>query len=206
MNILKKSISFFVAFLVISISTMEAQKFIHWSPKIGYLASALDTELERQNEMNAETEGRIGWTIGFDARITNRSLIIHPGIHYQQFTAELRSLEEDNLPEILEEETTISMLKAPVAIGTYLTGEKSIVRLHVRGGIAANLLLGVTDEDIFSVSEEDLKNITLGAQVGAGLDVFFGTLDATYEWGLTQFFEDAEGKNNQFTISLGLVF
>ncbi len=56
-------------------------------------------------------------------------------------------------------------------------------------------------------SVDDIKNSVWSVQMGAGLDVFFVTLDVRYEMGLENIYNgssDLNMKNNMFNVSLGI--
>jgi len=58
-------------------------------------------------------------------------------------------------------------------------------------------------------SVDDIKNSVWSVQMGAGLDVFFVTLDVRYEMGLENIYNgssDLNMKNNMFNVSLGFKF
>jgi hypothetical protein len=55
-------------------------------------------------------------------------------------------------------------------------------------------------------SVDDIKNSAWSVQMGAGLDVFFVTLDVRYEMGINNIYNgdsDLNMKNNMFNVSLG---
>ncbi len=59
------------------------------------------------------------------------------------------------------------------------------------------------------LQDSDFKNIAWGMDVGAGVDVFFLSLDLRYEFGLNNIYNPADGddsqkmKSNVFIVSLG---
>jgi len=58
-------------------------------------------------------------------------------------------------------------------------------------------------------SKDDLKNSVWSAQMGAGMDVLFMTLDVRYELGIDNLYNgsnDLSLKNNMFNVSLGIKF
>lgn len=173
------------------------------SPKFGFNFSALNTELD-----SIESEGRSGWNLGIDLRIEsrNRVLFFHPGIHYQKMTADLRKVEEFATPGELEEETTINSIKLPLNVGGYLTGEGGIVRLHVRGGIVPQFVVGVTDRDKFAFDKDRLNSFTWGGNLALGLDFILLTAEFSYEFGFSDFYTDYDGKNRMAMINFGFIF
>lgn len=189
---------FFFAFLLIG-STSFAQ--VTFNPKVGANVSGLDTKLR-----DFQTEARVGWNAGFDLRLGEGFFYLQPGIHYNNYSARLfEDLKVDD--EIrLEDETTIQSLKMPLNVGLRLTGNSRLLGIHAFGGITPTYLLGVKEQASFPLDKEDLNDWTFGANFGAGIDILFFTIDANYEIGLNDYFVDAGGRNNVFTVSLGLKF
>ncbi len=174
---------------------------IQFSPKFGMNVSSVKGEVGDQS-----VNGRIGWHLGLDLRIdlNNEMIFFHPGVYYQSMVAKL--IKDTGSTTNLEDETSIKYLKVPLDIGFRLTGEGGLIDLHARGGVVPNILLGVSEKNGFQFDKDRLKSFNLGANLGVGLDVWFLTLDVQYEFGLTNFFNDLDGKNNTFLISLGFVF
>lgn len=188
-----------VFFALFVATTTHAQVTVN--PKIGVNISGIDTELE-----DIRAEARVGWNAGVDFRIGEGWLFFNPGLHYFSYSADLKK--DVSLPEVikLEDETSIRNLKLPLNAGIRLTGDGGLLKIYAKGGVTPTLLLGVEERPDFSFTEDDLNDITWGANVGVGLDVWFLTVDANYEIGLTDYFEEAEGKNNMFTLSVGVKF
>lgn len=186
------------AFLLLSSAAFSQVTF---NPKVGANVSGLDTKLK-----DFQTEARVGWNAGFDLRLGEGFFYLQPGVHYNSATARLfQDLNMDD--EIrLEDETTIQSLKMPLNVGLRLTGNSRLFGIHAVGGITPTYMLGVQEQPSFPLSKDDLNDWTFGANVGVGLDILFLTVDANYEIGLNDFFANAEGRNNVFTVSLGLKF
>ncbi|MCB0620938.1 MAG: PorT family protein [Saprospiraceae bacterium] len=172
------------------------------SPKVGLNVSSLNTEITSDEA----TDGRVGWHVGTDFRFRNGAFLVQPGVYYQSMTAELIR-DVPNTPfETLKEKTTIQSARLPLNLGAFLTGEGGIINIHVRGGVVPTFILGINEKDNFSISKDDLSPFSLGANAAVGIDILFLTVDLGYEWGLTDFFENVDGKNNMLTLSAGLVF
>jgi hypothetical protein len=173
------------------------------SPKFGFNFSALNTELD-----TIDSEGRSGWNAGVDFRIEsrNRVFFFHPGVRYQKMTADLRKLDEFSMPGELEEETTINSIKVPLNVGGYLTGEGGILRLHLRGGIVPQFVVGVTERDKFAFDKDRLNTFTLGGNLALGVDFILLTAEFSYEFGFSNFYKDFDGKNRMASINFGFIF
>ena len=185
--------------LLIAFFTTNAQ--IEFNPKIGVNASGLDARIK-----DFETEARAGWNAGFDLRIGDQMIFFQPGVHIFNMNAELTQNPELNDVSFLRDETTIQMVKFPVNIGLNLTGRDGFLNVYALGGITPTLLAGVKESSNINLTESDINDFTLGANIGAGVDLFFLTFDVRYEMGLNDFFNDASGKNNILSASVGVRF
>ncbi|HMQ46674.1 MAG TPA: porin family protein [Saprospiraceae bacterium] len=198
---MKQSAKFFSLVIALALFTVPAMAQVKVLPKVGLNFSGVDAKLQ-----DLRAEARVGWNAGLDFRIGDGVLFLNPGLHYYSYTARLIQDVSDNNPVKFQEETTIQNMKLPVNLGIHITGDDGLLGLHIKGGIVPTYVIGVDEKAGFSFDKNDLNTFTLGANVGAGVDILFLTVDANYEIGLNNFFADAEGKNNMFTLSVGLKF
>ena len=197
---MKTSKFFCLAFALLCFSQLAVAQ-VKVSPKVGLNVSGVDAKLT-----DFDAEARAGWNAGMDLRVGKGLLFLAPGVHYYNYTARLMENLDENSRIDFTEETTIQSINVPLNIGLRVTGDNGLLGLHVRGGVVPTYVMSVKAVDNFNFSVDQLQRITWGANVGAGLDLLFFTADVTYERGLTDFFADAEGKNNVLTFSLGLKF
>ncbi len=171
------------------------------NPKVGVNMSAVDADIR---DINAEA--RAGWNAGVDLRMGKGWLFLNPGVHYYSFTARL--LKELNGPNevALKDETTIQSVKLPVNLGINLTKPGGLLNIHAKGGVSPTYVMSVRERESFAFDKNALNSWTFGANVGAGIDILFLTVDLNYEIGLTDFFRDATGRNNVLTLSAGIKF
>lgn len=193
-----------IGFLIIAIAFLcsaqiTAQVVIN--PKVGFNASAIDA-----NFGDITAEARFGWNAGVDLRVGEGILFFKPGLHYYNFTANLFKdvSAPGDIP--LKDETTIQSLKLPVNLGLRITGEGGLIGINVHGGVMPSYILGVRERAVVPFLREDLKDFTVGANLGVGIDILLFTVEANYEIGLTPFFESADGKNNMLTVTAGVKF
>jgi hypothetical protein len=197
---MKNKIGFlFIAIAFLCSAQITAQVVIN--PKVGFNASAIDA-----NFKDITAEARFGWNAGVDLRVGEGIFFFKPGLHYYNFTANL--FKDVNAPgDIpLKDETTIQSLKLPVNAGLRITGEGGLIGVNVHGGVMPSYILGVRERSLVPFLREDLKDFTLGANLGLGIDILLFTVEANYEIGLTPFFESANGKNNMLTVTAGVKF
>ena len=190
---MKQSIKFFctvAAFL--GILQMQAQ--VKVNPKVGVHTAAIEADLG-----DMDTDVRAGWNAGLDFRV-GRNVYFSPGIHFYSTKADLTSTIDDRDDFRFRNETQIQSLKAPLNVGIKLLG------LRAYGGVTPTYILGTNDVPDFTFDTDNLNRLTWGGNLGVGLDLLFLTVDATYEIGLTDYFKEAEGSNNVFSLSVGLKF
>lgn len=173
------------------------------NPKVGLNVSALDAKLQ-----DLDAEVRAGWNAGLDLRIGEGFFFLNPGVHYYSYTARLlKENEIDNPEDIkLKDETTIQSVRLPLNVGFRLTGDNGLLGIHAKGGITPSYVLGVNEKENFDFNVKDLNRFNYGANLGVGIDIAFLTVDVTYEIGLKDYFQSAEGRNNMLTASVGIKF
>lgn len=188
-----------LALVCCSLTAADAQAQI--LPKVGLNISGLDAELE-----DYDAEARTGWNAGVDLRVGRGFFFVQPGAHYYSFTARLIDHQMDPNNVDFEEETTIQSVRAPLNAGIRLLGNNKLLQVNAFGGVTPAYVLNVDEKPGYDLSVDDLNRFTMGANIGASVDLLFLTASLTYEKGLTQFFQHTEGKNNITTLSVGLRF
>ena len=107
---------------------------------------------------------------------------------------------------------TLNCIKVPVLVGVKLV-KLGVANVRVMGGPAFTYMMGKKLDETSSSqlwpikTKDDLKNSAWSAQVGAGVDILFLTLDVRYEFGITNLYKgdsDLKMKNNMFNVSLGV--
>lgn len=170
-------------------------------PKIGYTASKLSTDFDDIKE-SARSNFQIGAFLRF-----GKKLYIQPEAYYSTSGGKLRLSGTE-----LEQEVKLKNLGVPILVGFKLINAK-VFNLRIMAGPVANFILDkkVDFKNSYPnpIQESDFKNIAWGMDVGAGVDVFFLTLDIRYEFGLNNIYNSPAGadsqkiKSNLFIVSLG---
>lgn len=170
-------------------------------PKIGYTTSKLSTDFDDIKE-----SARSNFQVGVFARF-GKKLYVQPEFYYATSGGVLK-VEGTELKETIK----MKNLVVPVLVGFKLIDAK-VFNLRIMAGPAANFIINKTLEasDLIQdpLQDSDFKNIAWGMDVGAGVDVFFLSLDLRYEFGLNNIYNPADGddsqkmKSNVFIVSLG---
>ncbi|MEN0006143.1 MAG: outer membrane beta-barrel protein, partial [Bacteroidota bacterium] len=136
----------------------------------------------------------------------DKRFFFEPGLHYYSFTADLVKdpINQEDLS--LTDQTTIQSVRMPINIGLNLSGSDALLPIHVRAGIVPSYIIGVNERSEIGFDRDALNDFALAGNVGVGVDIWFLTIKANYEIGLTDFFNDAEGRNNMLTLGLGFKF
>jgi len=181
---------------------VPAEAQLRLSPRAGIAFSFLDTESE---PLEFSQTGQTGWTAGIDGRIeTMRNLYFVIGLHYQNIKADLETL--DNVSVNLNAESTLQSLKTPLLLGTYLSGETGILRIHLHGGLVPEFILDVDEQADFNFDNDFVQDIQWNAAVGLGVDFTLFTANLRYDLGLNDYFEDIDGSNQVLSLTFGFVF
>ena len=172
-----------------------------FGPKIGYNTSKLSTDLD-----SISADIKHNFQIGAFARF-GKKLYLQPEVYYCTSGGTLK-----REGTTLKEKIKLSNVSIPVLVGYKLINAK-IINLRIMAGPVANIIVGkdLQADDLIAdpLQDSDLKNMAWGFDLGAGVDVFFLSLDVRYEWGLNNIYiipddgEDQKMKSNMFIVSLG---
>ena len=187
--------------LVILFAAADIYAQFSIGPKIGYSTSKLSTDFEDISESLKHN-----FQIGAFARF-GKKLYVQPEVFYATSGGTLKYENSD-----LKEKIKLKNLCIPVLVGFKLINAK-IISLRIMAGPAANFILNKevdADEMIeYPLQDSNFKNVAWGMDVGAGVDIFFLTLDVRYEFGLNNIYIPIDGADSQtmnsnaFIVSLG---
>ncbi len=189
---------FTTTLLILSFTMAYSQLVVRPSAKFGFNFASIDEDLEGFN-----TDGRSGYDIGIDLRMEQGHVFFHPGLHFQKTRLDLTSLTSSN-PEAIR--TQVSSLKFPLNAGVYITSEASLLHVHFRGGIVPQFVTGAGEVEELGFDKDLLNNFLWGANAAIGIDFILLTVEFSYEFGLTSFYNDYSPKNNMATLSFGFIF
>ncbi len=193
----------FVILIVVSGIFAKAQSFFSIGPKVGYNSYKLSA-----NKDSVQASIKNSFQIGAFMRIGSK-FYFQPEANYQVSES---TLNQSVGTVITSQKVTIKSLKVPAIVGLKLIN-KGAFNFRVMAGPAVTFVLDkqLAPEQMGEFwpiqSADDLKNSIWSVQVGAGMDVFFMTLDVRYEMGVENIYNGGsslEMKNNLFNVSLGI--
>lgn len=194
---------FLIAIFIIAFgSALKAQGVFSLGPKVGYNSYKLSTDLD-----SIQASIKKSFQIGAFVRI-GKKFYFQPEANYQVSES---TLSKSIGAVVQSQDVTLQSIKIPALIGLKLIN-KRVFKLRVMAGPAINFVLDkkLNPEQINEFwpiqSVDDIKNSVWSVQTGAGLDIFFMTLDVRYEMGLENIYNgnsDLNMNNNMFNVSLG---
>ncbi len=184
-------------------SVVNAQGVFSLGPKVGYNSYELT---DNADSVRASIKNSL--QIGAFIRIGGR-FYFQPEANYQ---VDKSTLDQSFGTIILSQDVTLKSLKVPALIGIKLIN-KNKFNLRVMAGPAVKFILD-KKLDPSSINElwpiqttDDLKNSIWSVQAGAGMDIFFLTLDVRYEMGIDNTYNGQSNlsmKHNMFNVSIGI--
>lgn len=149
--------------------------------------------------INSTEKFRLGAEAGIWVQ-TKNPVFFQPGLFYAQ--QRLDELYIEDLEQNLETDTILKKLdyrclKLPLMFGLQVFGAR------VYTGPSFTYIINVDDMDL---AEENFKDLTMGLNVGAGVNITMFSFDIRYEYGVTHVLQDNVAKTNILTISAGLKF
>jgi len=190
--------------IIIALGTsVSAQGIFSLGPKVGYNSYKLSTDLD-----SIQASIKKSFQVGAFVRI-GKKFYVQPEANYQVSES---TLSQSIGTVVQSQDVTLKSIKVPALIGLKLINKKAF-NLRVLAGPAVTFVLDkqLNPEQMNEFwpihSVDDIKNSVWSVQMGAGLDVFFMTLDVRYEMGLENIYNgssDLNTKNNMFNVSLGI--
>lgn len=219
MKAMKKVLVLFAALFMATIANAQISP-ITFGPKVGYQTTKLSLD---ENVIKSDFKGNMAF--GVFARLTIKNIVLQPELLYFKSgkVFEVSALGNDwGLNNLIPNPTfTInqSNLALPVMIG-YQFLDIPIIKMRANVGPVFYFALGKAEysmngEDIPLPVEKATENMTMGAALNLGVDIWKLTLDINYSLGLTDVFDDElevgsyevnlgdDTKQNIFTVTLG---
>lgn len=216
---MKKVFLLFAALFIATIANAQISP-ITFGPKVGYQTTKLSLD---KNVIKSDFKGNMAF--GVFARLTIKNVVLQPELLYYKSGKmfKVSALGNDwGLNNLVPNPTfTInqSNLALPVLIG-YQFVDIPILKMRANVGPVFYFAVGKAEysmngEDIPLPVESATENMTMGAALNLGVDIWKLTLDVNYSLGLTDVFDDElevggyevdlgdDTKQNIFTVTLG---
>ena len=211
-----------LSLLLITYSS-NAQDF-SWGPKISLTSPSLNLSDVNKIESGSDainlledTDATLGYQLGIFARASLLGVYIQPEVLLSNSNSEIKynDLTHSENPMEIVGEVKLNKLEIPILIG-----KRFFKVLRVNAGPVFTLLINQditqsTVSDTYEKIESNYKDATVGAQIGAGLDLSILTVDLRYEMGLQSITDgitigqnefNADQRLNQFLLSVGIKF
>lgn len=216
---MKKVLLLFAALFVATMANAQISP-ITFGPKVGYQTTKLSLD---ENVIKSDFKGNMAF--GVFARLTIKNIVLQPELLYFKSGKmfEVSALGDNwGLNNLIPNPTfTInqSNLALPIMVG-YQFLDIPIIKMRANVGPVFYFALGkaqysMNGEDIPLPVESATENMTMGAALNLGVDIWKLTLDINYSLGLTDVFDDElefagyevdlgdDTKQNIFTVTLG---
>ena len=216
---MKKVLVLFAALFMATIVNAQISP-ITFGPKVGYQTTKLSLD---ENVIKSDFKGNMAF--GVFARLTIKNIVLQPELLYFKSGKmfEVSALGDnwgfDNLIPNPTFTINQSNLALPIMIG-YQFIDIPIIKMRANVGPVFYFAVGKAEysmngEDIPLPVESATENMTMGAALNLGLDIWKLTLDINYSLGLTDVFDDEleiagheidlgdDTKQNIFTVTLG---
>ncbi|MBQ8223136.1 MAG: PorT family protein [Bacteroidales bacterium] len=216
---MKKVLLLFAALFVATVANAQISP-ITFGPKVGYQTTKLSLD---ENVIKSDFKGNMAF--GVFARLTIKNIVLQPELLYFKSgkVFEVSALGDNwGLNNLIPNPTfTInqSNLALPIMVG-YQFLDIPIIKMRANVGPVFYFALGkaqysMNGEDIPLPVEKATENMTMGAALNLGVDIWKLTLDINYSLGLTDVFDDElniagteidlgdDTKQNIFTVTLG---
>lgn len=168
------------------------------NPQAGVVGSNLSSDNSDIND-----QARLGYALGGHVRLGGRGYIA-PGIFWQHTSLEATVIDVATTNEVTDN-LEVTSLFVPVHLG-YILSSGSSLGFRIYGGPTLTRVTDVKD-NAFLITKDDYEDTIMGAQVGLGLDLATFTIDANYEFGLSNVFKaDDNTKQNTARALVGLKF
>jgi hypothetical protein len=167
---------------------------VRFLPQVGFnLTKLTDDPVSTSEKFRLGVEGGL-WVQ------TKNPIFFQPGLFYGQ--QRLDEIHLDDLEQNLHSDTILHKvdyrcLKLPLMFGIQVFGARAYT------GPTFTYILNM---DEAKLTENQFKDLTMGLNIGAGLNITMFSFDVRYEYGITHILHENVAKANILTISAGLRF
>ncbi|WP_256010975.1 porin family protein [Desertivirga xinjiangensis] len=153
----------------------------------------------------ASTENRLGYQVGAWARVGGAGFYVQPEVYLGSKGGKFGNIDADGTTVSGSGKVNFTTLDIPVLLGNKIGMDKLNIRF-MAGPIVSFILKNDFEENYnMGTNVNDYKNQTIGAQLGAGVDVGNISVDLRYEKGLSNIEKSGkyDQKQNLWHLSLG---
>lgn len=200
---MRKFLLLLPAFGLLFLAGSAGAKSFVINPQLGVVGTDLTGDVE-----DLDDKANLGYGFGGQLRFGGRAYLA-PGIYWQHTSLEATTIDDATL-ESVTDDLEVNSIHIPVHVGYNLSAGDAMsmgsLGFRVYGGPTLTMVMDV-DDNAFGVEKDDYEDSIFGAQVGAGFDLSTLTVDASYEWGLSNVFKAGEErKQNAVRGMVGLKF
>lgn len=192
----KYALIIIVIMQVITLSAQDREAGIYFGPHL--------TQVKIQDpQFNADS--KLGYQVGVFYRKGNL-LFLQVGVEYMSSHTGISFL--DSTGVFSPDDINFSLLKLPLFVGINLFPiTKEILNGRIYAGPSFAYLIESPINEL-DVSVPELKKIKMDISVGAGIDILLLSIDLSYNFGLTEMFEENifDTKAHYAALNLGLHF
>lgn len=195
--------TFLIVSMLVCGIVAKAQGAFSIGPKVGY-----DTHTLTTNQDSIQADAKNSFQVGAFVRV-GKKFYFQPEANYQVSKS---TLNKSLSSTIQSQDVTLKSIKIPALLGFKLIN-KGRFNVRIMAGPAISFILDKKlnpsqMNELWPInSTDDIKNSVWSAQMGAGIDALFLTLDVRYEVGIDDLYSGSKNldlKNNMFNVSLGI--
>lgn len=169
--------------------------------KFGIYAGVNGSRFVGELENNRTSTGRVGYQVGLYGR-SGGTVFGQIGAEFRRSSSNLQQAGNGATVEALEDQIDQTFLAIPAYVGLRVG---SALGLRIQAGAELSSLVAIGDNN-FSLGKDDLNRTILAGLLGVGINLGPLTVDAVYNRGLQNVFDNADTKRRILALNLGLRF
>lgn len=169
--------------------------------KFGIYAGVNGSRFVGELENDRTSTGRVGYQVGLYVR-SGGTVFGQIGAEYRRSSSNLQQAGQGTTVQALEDQIDQTFLAVPAYIGLRVG---SALGLRVQAGAELSSLVAIGDNN-FQLGRDDLNRTILAGLLGVGINLGPLTLDAVYNRGLQNVFDNADTKRRILALNVGLRF
>lgn len=169
--------------------------------KFGIYAGVNASRFVGELENDRTSTGRVGYQLGLYLR-SGGTVFGQIGAEYRRSSSNLQQANNGASIPALNDQIDQTFLAIPAYVGLRVG---SALGLRIQAGAELSSLVAIGDND-FSLGRDDLNRTILAGLLGVGINLGPLTLDAVYNQGLQNVFDNADTKRRILALNVGLRF